>query len=192
MSKNKIASLVGTAWLSVWVYDLVFKLPDVTHPVVGVGWVLTLLALYKWPLHDASNVYLKSISVVVLAFVLFGGFGSLVGVLSAYSPALELKYQKILLIMGQSILASLVLAFLVSIPLASIHKRNILFVVILVCIPITLVQLHGMYASSTVTARLILGFEIIFRFITVLGASVLAHKALTNQSTRTSLRSAGV
>jgi hypothetical protein len=192
VSKNKLANYGSTIWLSIWLYDLAFGLPDLTHVVVFVGWVITVLALLKWPLHHTSNLYLKATSVVVLAFVLFGAFGALAGVLSDLSPVLELKYQKILLIIFQSILSSVIVAPLVAIPVASIYERNILLVVILSCTPITLVQLHGMYASTTLTGKVILGFEIVFRFIAVFVASELAHKALTNQSTRTSLHSAGV
>jgi|SaaInlLV_10m_DNA_4_1040232.scaffolds.fasta_scaffold08079_3 hypothetical protein len=172
------ASILITVWLFVWLYDLVFMLPDNIHLLVAIGWIITIYASYKWR-DMGHNTYSKIGSIAVLAFVIFATFGFAIETLVDISPRFDSKYQNIILVLVQSVIASFFTSVIVAIPLVSVHRNQLFYVVLLASVPIIFIQIHGMYSSESLASKLILGFEIIFRVLAVWLVCVLASKALT-------------
>ena len=187
-----LQTFVVTLWLLLAIYDTAAGLPDQLHTIVAIGWLIVVASTAKWFSVIQSTTYTKIAGLVISAFVIFVSFGQVIDFLAEISPKFDQRYQNILLVLTQSIVASIFTALVISVPLASIYRTKLLLVVLLSSSPIIIFQVHGIATSESTAAKLILLFEIIFRVIAVWGLCVLASKALTNQTTRTQQSCAGV
>jgi len=185
MKENNSISILLTLWIFVWVYDLVFALPDNFLIVVLIGWLVTILAILKWSFNSSSNLYIRIASVIVIGFVIFATFGNALDFLTANSPKFDERYQRIILIIVQSVLASIFTAVLVAVPLVSIHRSHVLSIIILACLPTIILQLNSILNIS-LTFKLVILFEIVFRVLAIWCACLLATWSIKmSKSSRT-------
>ncbi len=186
MNRDLIANILATVWLVVWMYDLSFQLPEYLHPFVALGWGATMFASLKWKFIDTKNIYLKLVSLGVLAFVILISFGAALDYLAGISPKLEDRNHAIMLLLLQSIAASIFTAVVVFLPLISIYQRNLFVIVLLASLPTILIHCHGIYFSESLITKLILGLEILFMQLVIWIVCKIACKVRTNHCSRTS------
>jgi hypothetical protein len=183
VNQQILQNIVSAFWLLIAIYDIAVGLPDGLHAIVAIGWLIVVGVTIKWASIIHSTVFVKFSGLFIAAFVIFVSFGQAIDFLAGVSPKFDQRYQNIILVLAQSIVASIFTAAVISVPLVAVYRKYILGVVLLVSAPIIIFQVHGIVTSGKVATQLILAFEITFRIVAVWVGCSLASKALTKAST---------
>jgi hypothetical protein len=167
MTTQTLKNLLNVYWVLFIAYDILFGESVSTGILFMSSWIATYYLIDRWDPESPDSYLIKVVTVV----------GSATAVAIAYAAYTELTwnivpnglplYQLVASILLQATCASVFAGLLVAIQLGVTFKQGLLPAVILACLPVMAIEIHGAYLAEKLTTKFLMSFEIVFLPIAV-------------------------
>jgi len=168
-------------WLFITGYGINNHIPGAVSSLLALLWFLSLYFLVHERTRLRISAPVKVLSLCLIPLMVIASAANAYEMFEAMAPAATEYYQKIALILADSMVAAVISSLTVSFLIAAIFHKKLHFVLVLVgTVPISAIQVMDAFAGNgNLFSYLLVAFEIVFRFMAIWIGTIFASAALT-------------